>query len=293
MIRGMTGFGRCEKQDGDLRVTVEMKTVNHRHLDVDLRGARLPADLESELKKLVARRLSRGKCEVSIALDLGEAGAARLVVNEPLIRAHVEALRELSEKLGLPGEVNLDHLAHLPWARAFEIAEGEWSEEVRAHLRAAVEQALDALVLLREQEGREVAADLGARIGALRELLDRVSAGVAELVRGRRERLLERLRELLGEIDLDEQRVAQEAAILADKADISEEITRFTAYLERLEGLLESDGPAGKQLEFTLQESLREANTMGSKARDLDVSSAVIDIKAELERMREQAANVE
>lgn len=293
MIHGMTGYGRGESETEALRVSVDVRTVNHRHLDVDVRGTALPPPLESRVKKAVGRRLLRGKCEVSVSLRPSAEAGVGLQVNEPLVRAHVEALRRIGRELGLTGEVSLDHLTLLPWNRAFEISDPQLGEQGEEAVLAALGEALEATVETRRKEGRELREDFSARLETLRSHLDTVRESSEDLASAQRSRLLQRLSSLTEDVAIDEQRLAQEAALLADRADIAEEITRFGAYLERIAAALDGDGAQGKRLDFILQEALREANTMGSKARGLEVSNTVIDIKTELERMREQAANVE
>ena len=293
MIHGMTGFGRGEVETERWRITVDIRTVNHRHLDVDVRGANVPASLETAMKKRVGSALTRGKCEVAVTLRPLAESAAELSVNEPVVRAHVETLRRLRDELGLAGEVSLSDLSLLPWNRAFELSDPQLGEEGEAASLEALDAALEATVATRAREGQELHADLSARVATLAanlELVRGASAGIAE---AHRLRLIQRLETLASDVKIDEQRLAQEAALLADRSDISEEITRFAAYLERLTGHLDEDGAQGKRLDFVLQETLRETNTMGSKSRGLDVSNAVIDMKTELERMREQVANVE
>lgn len=293
MIHGMTGYGRGESETETLRVSVDVRTVNHRHLDVDVRGTALPPPLEARVKKAVAKRLSRGKCEVAVALRPSAEAGVGLQVNEPLVKAHVEALRRLGRELGLKGDVQLDHLTLLPWNRAFEICDPQIGEQGEKAVLGAVDQALDATLETRRKEGRELHEDFSARLATLRRHLDTVRESSEDLAGAQRSRLLQRLGTLAEDVSIDEQRLAQEAALLADRSDIAEEITRFAAYLERIAATLDAEGAQGKRLDFILQEALREANTMGSKARGLEVSNTVIDIKTELERMREQAANVE
>jgi uncharacterized protein (TIGR00255 family) len=265
----MTGYGRGEAETEDLRVGVDVRTVNHRHLDVDVRGSLLPPAVEVALKKLAARRLSRGKCELVVTVRAaGEAGAG-LVANEPLLRAHFAMLRRLKDELALAGEVGLDHLSLVPWNRAFELEEPRLGDDGESAVLRAVDAALDAVVESRQREGRELRDDLSHRLAVLRSLHARVreeSAGIAE---AQLRRIRGRMEALCADAAIDEQRLAQEAALLADRSDVAEEVTRFEAYLERLATLLDADGPQGKRLDFILQEALREANTMGAKARGL------------------------
>jgi uncharacterized protein (TIGR00255 family) len=291
MIRGMTGHGRGEAQVEGLRASADVRTVNHRHLDVEVRGPLTPA-LEAQVRTLAEQRLARGKVDVAVALEAGSA-AAPVRVNRAVLHAVVAELRDLGREVGASGELTLDHLAVLPWARVLEAAAPELSVPQSGAVLSAVRHALDGVVLLREREGREIATDLRARLASLRSHLSDVRTACAGAPAAHLERLRARLSELLAGAEIDRDRLAQEAAALADKSDASEEIVRLLAYLDRLDELVEADGPTGKRLEFTLQEALREANTVGAKVRSFDVGRAVIEIKSELERMREQAANVE
>lgn len=289
----MTGFGRGEAGAGELRAEVDVRTLNHRHLDVDVRGDPVPPDLDTAMRKRVAERLARGRCEVNLRLELPRGSPERIRVDEALVRSYIEALRGLSADLGLSGEVGLEVIGQLPWSRVVEIVEPSLTDAHREAVLTALDLALEATVEVRRREGSELAADLSGHLARLRELLGQVEAASADLVASRRDRLRERLQDVLEGVAVDEQRVVQEAALLADRSDIAEEVSRFRAYVDQMEELLGQDEACGKRLDFTLQEALREANTMGSKCRGLDVSSCVIEMRSELERMREQAANVE
>lgn len=293
MIHGMTGFGRGEATAPGLRVVADVRTVNHRFLDVDLRGAPLPPRIEALLRAAVASRLSRGRVEVALSLELTDPDAAPVRVNQAAMHAFVAALRDLGREMNVADTLSLDHLAALPWARAIETVELSMSPEQESAVHRALEMALEGVSLLREREGLELGSDLGARVTTLGELLARVRSDTATWPAQHLERLRARMTELLSGHAVDEARLVQEAALLADKSDTSEEVSRLSAYLTRLGEMLATPGPAGKRLEFTLQEALREVNTLGSKSRDVNVSGLVIEMKAELERMREQVANVE
>ena len=293
MIHGMTGFGRGEATREGLRVAVDVRTVNHRFLDVEIRGAQLPAALESRLRKEVSARLARGRVEVGATVELEELDPAALHVNRALVRALVHTLQDVARDLGVAGEVTMDQLAALPWGRALELGAPALAAPAQEAVVEALQRALDDVVAHRRSEGVEVLADLSARAASLRASLGLVrdeaaSAGATHLAR-----LRQRLADLIAGHALDEGRLLQEAALLAERTDVSEEVARLSAHLERLEEVLAGDSPCGKRLDFTLQEALREVNTMGAKSRGMGSASAVIDMKCELERMREQAANVE
>jgi uncharacterized protein (TIGR00255 family) len=289
----MTGYGRGEAEGSGVRATIEVRTVNHRHLDLELRGALLPAELEARVKRETSRRLSRGKTDVAVSLDVAGAAGAPLRVNRALVAQWVATLRSLATELSLPGQVDVAHLAQLPWGRTFEVSEAPLSTDQESVVMSALERALDATVAVRLQEGEALASDLAARITLVRQHARRVEAEAAGVARALLERLRERVAELLGDVPINEDRLAQEAAMLADRADIAEELTRLLAHLDQMETLLSGSGPCGKRLDFMLQEAFREINTMGSKSRGFSIAAAVIDMKSEVERMREQVANVE
>ncbi|MEM7247110.1 MAG: YicC/YloC family endoribonuclease [Acidobacteriota bacterium] len=291
----MTGHGQAEASSQGWSARVEVRSVNHRHLDVDLRGTPLPAALGAAVRKQVQARLSRGKCEVHVSLTSESSEPPKLRVDRELATAYLASVRELVDHLGVSGEITVDHLSWMPWGRLIELddTESEPAPGADEVVSEALDGALGALVEARRLEGEVLATEFGERIASVRTQLERLQAAAATLREARHAKLSERLKELLGELPLDEARVMQEAALLAERADIAEELCRLTAHLERIETLLAGDGPAGKTIDFTLQESLREAHAMGSKCRDSDLAESVITIKSELERLREQVANVE
>jgi uncharacterized protein (TIGR00255 family) len=292
VIHGMTGYGRGEAEGGGLRAVVEVRTVNHRHFELELRGALLPAELEARLKREASAKLPRGKIEVATVIE-SSTGGSPLRVNRALVAGYVEALRSLARELGLPGEVRVEHLAQLPWGRTFELAEPSLTAAQQEVLVSALDAALAATVEVRRREGEALSKDLCDRTAVLRTHALYVREEAAEVSKALLARLRQRVKDLLGDVPLDEARLAQEAAVLADRADIAEETTRLLAHLDQLDALLVGDGPCGKRLDFTLQEAFREINTMGSKSRGFAIASTVIDMKSEVERMREQVANVE
>lgn len=293
MIHGMTGFGRGEATAPGLRVVADVRTVNHRFLDVDLRGTPLPARLEASLREIITTKLSRGRIDVSLTLELTDPDANPVRVNQAAMHAFVAALQELAREMNVSDTLTLTHLAALPWARAVETVDLSLDSGQEAAVHGALAAALEAVLALRRREGEELRGDLSARLATLSQLLARARTESAAWPAAHLERLKARMAELLAGHAVDEARLVQEAALLADKGDVSEEMARLGAYLTRLAEMLAAPGPAGKRLEFTLQEALREVNTLGSKSRDVSVSSLVIEMKSELERMREQVANVE
>ena len=293
MIRSMTGFGSGETLTPSGRFTVEIRSVNHRFTEIVVRLPRDLSALEDRVRALVQARVLRGRIEVTIMRE--ERGTRpRTVRSDPdLARAYAQALREVADVLGVAGEVSLSQLIAFPDVVKVEETR-EDVEELWPALSRAVEDALTALVTMREAEGRRLAADMLARVDRIDELTRQVDTrthlAVAEYV----QRLRQRIAELLGAVPLDENRLATEIAIFGERVDVSEEVTRLRSHLMQARHDVEdSAGAIGRRLEFVLQEMGREANTIGSKASDLEMTKAVIAIKGELESLREQVQNVE
>jgi uncharacterized protein (TIGR00255 family) len=296
MIRSMTGFGRAEVRGDTLIVTVEARSVNHRHLDIALRLPRALASFELEARRLVATRLERGRVEVTVQVALVAESTQRVVADAALAREYVARARGLGAELadlGVTGAVTLEWLLQRPGVIRME--ETELTDVVVPWtvLEQALARALDELVERRAAEGERLAQDLRSLRVELMSLVDTMAARAPAGVARREERLRERLRTLLGTIGLDESRILTEAAVWADKVDIAEELTRLRAHLAELALVLDKGGPVGRTLDFLLQELGREVNTVASKADDLELSQAALAGKGVLEKMREQVQNLE
>lgn len=293
MIRSMTGFGAAEGPLGTGRVAVELRTVNHRFFNPSLK---LPARLqrwEPELREALRQRITRG--HVTLFARLESAAAAGCVIDEERVRAYAEQLRGVRERAGLAGDVDLATVLRLP-----EVIRTTGEEEGDAggsaeELVAVAQRAVDALEAMRLAEGERLAAELRERLAAMEGAMARIAERAPQRLVEQRDRLRAAVRELTDNLSLDEQRLAQEIAILADRLDVQEEIARFASHVAAFRAALDSaSGDAvGKRLGFLLQEMLREANTTGSKGNDAAMVQDVLLIKEELERMREQVENVE
>ncbi|HEU5320320.1 MAG TPA: YicC/YloC family endoribonuclease, partial [Methylomirabilota bacterium] len=275
----MTGFGRAEARGGDIMVTVEARSVNHRHLEVALRLPRTLAGLEMDARRLVQARLERGRVDVTVQVTpLPGQAAARLVLDEALALTWLERARTAQTTLGVGGEVSVSWLLERPGVVRVE----EDAAEPAAPwplLAAALGGAVDELVARRTAEGERLAAELRSLHGGLAAAVDVMAARAPRSVARREERLRERLRSLLAETAVDESRIVTEAAIWADKADVAEELTRLRAHLAELTLLLDKGGPVGRPLDFLLQELNREVNTVAAKADDLELSQAALAAK--------------
>jgi len=293
MIKSMTGFASASATAAGLTVSIEIRTYNSRNLDSALR---LPAgytDLEERVRSVIAARLTRGRIETRIHIEDVSDSASPVEVDLARARAVITALEQLKTELGLEGAVSLELLVGVGGVLKTVQPKADL-DAVWPVLEGCLVQALDGLDAMRATEGRNLAIDLGARIDALEAAIgdiSRKSAGLATLYQ---ERLKERITTLTqGLVDIDPARIAQEAAFLADRADISEEIVRAGSHLSQFRSIMDAAEPGGRKLNFLLQELNREFNTMGSKIGSADVAHAVVDVKSELEKIREQVQNIE
>jgi uncharacterized protein (TIGR00255 family) len=288
-MNSMTGYGRGEDGRPGLSVTVEIRSVNSRFRDINLRAPREYGALEPRIKALLKGRFARGRLDITVH-RVAAAGGADVAVDAALDASYYEALRGLADTLG-GGEVPLELVAQQPGVlssrEAPVDADAEWPAVEAALIRAA-----DGLAQMRAVEGEALRADLQAHLEALASLTERAVARSEGLSQRLQARLLERLERLLSE-PLEPARLAQEVAVLADRADINEELSRLRSHLDQLGAALSSEGPVGRRLEFLAQEIHREINTIGSKSSEVGTSELVVDMKSTLERIREQVANAE
>ncbi len=291
MIRSMTGFGAGHGAAGGEELDVEIRSVNHKFCEVKVRLPRELAALEIEIAKAVKERLARGGVEVAVRRPGPGAGLAPRV-DVALAESYARAFHEIQARLGLPGAVTLaDVLAADGVVRLEERSVSP--EAAREALRRALGAALDALSEMRAREGEALARDLAARLDLIEASVARVEILVPQVVEHHRARLAERVLELTRGIALDPARLAQEVALLADRTDVTEEMTRLRSHLAQARALLGLAEPAGRKLDFLVQEMHREVNTIGSKAQSAEIAAIVVAMKAEVERMREQVQNVE
>ena len=286
----MTGFGVGEVEAPAGRLVVEVRAVNHRFLDVRVRAPRELADLVSFAEQLGRERLTRGRVEVAIRVE--GAASAGVAIDSERARAAYRALCALRDELAPGTEVPLSVLAAVP--DLFSAASEREQESMRAACRTAFNRAVEALEAMREQEGRALAIDLRARLASVRRSIDHIALRAPQVVEIYQKRLKSRLARLLGaDVPLDQGRLEQEVALLADRSDVTEELTRLSSHCGQFDALLDGKDACGRRLDFLLQEMVREVNTIGSKAQDAEVAHTVVDVKSELERMREQVQNVE
>ncbi len=294
-IRSMTGYGQAAADLTEGRVNVELRTVNHRYADLRLKMPSELASMEADLRRRILKRIKRGRVEVSIGLERGEGAEARPVLNRPLMDEVRASCGILRDEFGIKGKPKLGNLLLVPGMFRSRSADLEWGEAEQEAMDRALAAALDALEAERTREGSHLCDEMLQRLGSMVELAAQVKQRASELPDMLRDKLLERLKSLSGAVALDPGRTEQEAAILADRCDVTEEIVRLEGHLDQARKLLgEPDGqPVGKRVDFLLQEINRETNTINSKSADLELSRFALALKADIEKVREQAQNLE
>jgi uncharacterized protein (TIGR00255 family) len=292
-MKSMTGFGRGQISGESFTVSVEIKTVNNRFLDVNLRLSQELQPLEGELKRLISSRLSRGRVEINLQYEKTDEVVYEL--NRPLISGYLSALKEMREEFSLGGEPDLNMIARLP--NVLQTKKDEVNEDFVAAVKKAFETALDELEKMREVEGKSLKDELSFRLGEIENELPKIDSESASVAEEYRERLTKRINDFLAksdsQIELDQARLAQEIAYLAEKSDIAEELTRLKAHIEQFRAIMTEENDVGKRLDFLTQELNREANTISSKSNNLKVKESALTVKSEIEKIREQVQNVE
>ena len=294
MIKSMTGFGRSEYSDGKRNITVEIKSVNHRYSDISVKMPRRYGFAEDKVKNIVKSRLRRGKIDVSIMVENITENDINIKLNEPIARQYYENLKTLQSTFELCGDISLRLLATMPDVMK-AIPDVDDEEEITGAILIPVEEAAANLENMRTIEGEKLAEDLLIKGEKIKTLLDKIAERAPLVVVDYTAKLRERIAELLaGSAVVPEDRILTEAAIFADKCAIDEEITRLNSHLLQLKKIIGSDNEAeGKKLDFLVQEMNREANTIGSKANDITITNYMLEIKSEIEKIREQIQNIE
>ena len=292
MIKSMTGYGRARETRNGRDITVELRSVNNRYLDCTVKMPRVYIFAEDKVKALVQKAVSRGKVDVFITIDETEAESAVVAVNKPLAEGYLRAIGELERNYGLVPDLTAYRLARFPDVLTVTKAE-EDLEAVSADICAVLTRAISAYNAMRETEGAKLAEDLLGRLDTIEALTAAVEERSPQTVAEYREKLLARMQEVLNSTTIDESRVLTEAAIFADKVAVDEETVRLRSHLSQLRIMLQGSEPVGRKLDFLIQEVNREANTIGSKCNDVAIARKVVDLKAEVEKIREQVQNIE
>ncbi len=292
MVRSMTGFGRAQTSVEGFNITVEIRSVNHRYFEFYAKLPRAYIALEEKVKALLSTGISRGKVECSIQLETTADESVVVSVNEPLAKGYVEAIKSISEKFGLDDDLTAFSVARFSDVLSISKAPVD-EDELWEKVSPVVSEALNSFISMRVTEGKKLCEDVLSRADKILENVSYIEERSPETVKAYSEKLLERMKNVLGDTQIDESRILTEAAVYADKVAVAEETVRLRSHIEQLHELMNSDAAVGRKIDFLVQEINREANTIGSKAQDVDIARRVIDIKAEVEKIREQIQNIE
>lgn len=293
MIRSMTSFGRSNSEEGKKRVfTVEMKSVNSRYLDVNIRMPKSIISLEEEIRKMISNSLNRGKVDVFINIKNYNEGAGVPKVDINLAQGYLQCLKEIEEKLNIKNDISVMQIARFPEVITM-IEEEDKIDEIWEELKPLISSSLDMMINMREVEGEKLKEDILIKINQIEELVSKVEEFADSIPKVFKQKLEEILKDLLGNVEVDENRIATEVCILADKATVDEEIIRLNSHINQVRETLKLNEPIGRKLDFIVQEMNRETNTIGSKSSDIKMTNIVIDIKNILEKIREQVQNIE
>lgn len=292
MIKSMTGYGRAVEIIGEFTVTAEIKSVNHRYFEFSSRVSRAYGFIEDKLKSYVQSRVSRGKIECSVQIESQNTEDDVVSINNTLASGYMNAIKSLCETYSLEMNNSVDILASK--SDIFTVRRTEADEDkVWKAVRTTVDKAIDSFISMREREGAKMREDILSRADFIIDTVAFIEERSPQTVIEYKEKLTARINELIGDVGIDEQRILTEAAIYADKIAVAEETVRLRSHIDQLRVFLDSREPIGRKLDFLVQEINREANTIGSKSQDIDIARRVIDIKAEVEKIREQIQNIE
>lgn len=292
MAKSMTGYGRARQTLHGRDITVEVRSVNNRYLDCTVKVPRTYIFAEDSVKSRVQKAVSRGKVDVFITIDATAADETVVAVNEPLARGYYEALTKIRDMFSLEGELTAAVLAKFPDVLTVTKAE-EDLESVAGDICAVLDEALEAYNAMRAVEGVKLCEDIAGRVTTIETVVGKVEERSPQTVAAYREKLTARMQEVLQSTTIDESRILTEAAIFADKIAVDEETVRLRSHIAQLRAMLKSDQPVGRKLDFLIQEVNRECNTIGSKCNDLTIAQDVVNMKAEVEKIREQVQNIE
>jgi uncharacterized protein (TIGR00255 family) len=292
MIKSMTGYGRGEFKVGDKEFLVEVRSINHRYLDFFIKVPRKISFLEEKVRKYVSNVLSRGKIDIFITYENYGDDSKSVIIDEFLSKSYVNALKDLSDKFSLTNDSSASLIANFP--DVLKVQKGDEDEnELWSLLESALKKGMDSLIEMRSTEGEKLKKDILKKLEVINKEIDNVSVHSNKVVSDYKERLETRLNELLEQKSVDENRIATEVAIFADRCSIDEELVRLKSHVNQVKKTLEIEKPIGRKLDFIMQEMNREINTIGSKANNLDITNSVVEVKCEVEKIREQVQNIE
>lgn len=290
-MKSMTGFGRASLESNGKNYIIEMKTVNNKYSDITVKSPKRLSFMEDRIRKQIANRITRGKVEVSVSFFDFSNKSKNVVLNKEIAKEYIKQLKEIADENNLSENISVVEIAKLP--DILNSIDSDNDEEITSEALQCLNMALDSLIEMRKTEGENIKQDLLVRIERVQNLVDKIAENSKGIVEEYVSKLEKRVKEILKTDVVDENRIAQEAVIYADKTSIEEELTRLNSHIVQFKELVNSDGPVGKKLDFMIQEMNRETNTIGSKAGSGEITKAVIDLKVELEDIREQIQNIE
>lgn len=292
MVKSMTGYGRCEKTENGLKITVEIRSVNHRYSDYSIKVPRYYVFLEDKVREKIATYIARGKVDVYVNIESYGRSNKEVIVDETLTKSYLDALYKLRDEFNLADDISVSNVA-----RYTDIFRAERKAEDEDELWLAVESvttlAAEDFTNMRQREGTRIGKDLSDRVSYMKDVAKKIDERSPQTVEEYRTRLYTKIKELLEDKDIDEARILTEVAIFADKVSVNEETVRLASHFDEFDGILNSGEPAGRRLDFLIQEINREVNTIGSKANDIEISKLVVELKGEIEKLREQIQNIE
>lgn len=292
MIKSMTGYGSAKGTVEGLEIMVELKSVNNRYLDTSVRLPRSFLFAEEAIKSAVQSHISRGKVDVFVTVDSSAAGDMTVKVNEPLLKGYIEAIRHISEEYSLANDMTAMSVSRFPDVLSVEKKDLD-AEAISAGISAIVEQALHDFDAMRQREGGKLRDDVLSRLATIDELVSTVEREAPKTVAEYRKRLEQKMQEVLGSSGIDENRILAEAAVFADHIAVDEETVRLRSHMSQLGAMINGSSPTGRKIDFLIQEFNREANTIGSKCQNSDIAHVVVNLKSEIEKIREQIQNIE
>lgn len=291
MIKSMTGYGRAKLSKDDREYQIEIKSVNHRYLDISVRIPKQLSYLEETIKKEIAKKVKRGKIDVFVTFENNSLEGKEIKINTELAKAYIDELKKLAEKENILSDIQVTEISKYP--DVLNIQSSQDDEKITEEVLETITIATDNLVQMRETEGNKISEDLLKRLNIINKKVEEIAKLSTGLIEEYVVKLEERIKEILKNQEIDKTRLAQEVVIYADKCSIEEEVTRLNSHISQFKNLLNSNEAIGKKLDFIIQEMNRETNTIGSKANDLEITNGVIDIKTEIENIREQVQNIE
>ncbi len=292
MMKSMTGFGRAQSTVGNLDVTVELRCVNHRYFDCSVKTPRMYAFLEDTVKGRVQKSITRGKVDVYVTIDHNRCDNVQISLNSPVLEGYLSAAKQMAELYGLKNDLTVSSAARLPDVFYIE-KEPEDADALKSGIGAVVDSALVEFSGMREHEGARLSRDILERAQTIADIVEKIEVLAVQTVAEYRQRLFQRMKDVLENAEIDEHRILLEAALYADRVAVDEETVRLKSHLSQLSAMSRENGAVGRKMDFLIQELNREANTIGSKANDVGLSRLVVDMKAEIEKIREQVQNIE